>query len=728
MKKRIFIGEETAKGYTRREFLKYLELAGISVTIGGAGFFAGCSNKVDSLAGAKEFITRCGLCGSDCGMKTYIKNDRIVAVVPNKDDPNSKGFMCDMGLANVEQTYSPDRILNPGKRVGDKWVDISWDEALNIISEKLSKLKIDYGPQSTVCHYGVTEVRAPFYRQLFRRFSNVYGTPNFTGCGSQCAVSTMMAKKYSIGSVHPDYENTKCMVQWGSNPSSSSLLEWFSKVLPARERGAKLICIDPRANPMTQMADIHLKPRPGTDGVLALAMTNIILGNNLYHTDIAEKYGVGFSEYEELVKKYKPELAETITGIPAKDIINATMMYAENSPACIETGNALELHINGVQTIRSVMLIQALCGNVNVKGGMISSGEKVRLTDMELDDYKPFTSKGYSADRYPVLWQSRKMVTANLLPDTVLTGKPYPVKALMVIGGNPIVTGPNSSHQRKAYKKMDLVVVYDLFMTETAKMADIFLPATSCLERDNIKIRDRIYISPKVIPEQGNAWPEWKLWFELAKKMGYEKEFPWATLDEAIDEHLSPINITAADLRENFNGIDHPLKSGNMKELEEKIKTPSGKIEFHSQTLADAGYNPLPDYVEPYEGPADKKLLAKYPLLMTSGIRIPYYIHSQFRNLASLKAKSPGPVIEMNPADASSLGISEGNNVSISSLRGSIQAKAQLNKSLKSGIVAMSHGWSKSNVNELTDDSAQSLDPISSFPGYRGFLCKVEKV
>lgn len=726
MKKRIFIEEETAKGYTRREFLKYLELAGIGVTIGSAAFLAGCNNKTDSLAGAKEVITRCGLCGSDCGMKAYIKNDRVVAVVPNKDDPRSKGFMCDMGLANVEQIYSPDRILNPGKRVGDKWMDISWEEALNIISEKLSKLKNDYGPQSLVCHYGVMEVRAPFYRYLLKRFSNVYQTPNFTGCGSQCAVSTMMGKQYSIGPLHPDYENTKCMIQWGSNPASSSLLEWFHKILPAKERGAKLICIDPRANPMTQMADIHLKPRPGTDGALALAMANVIISNTLYNRDVAEKYGAGFSEYEELVKQYKPERAEAITGILAKDIINATMMYAENSPACIETGNALELHVNGVQTIRAAMLLQALCGNVDVKGGMISSGGKIKLTDMELDDHYTFNSKGFSADRYPMLWQSRKMVTANLLPETVLTGKPYPVKSLIVIGGNPIVTGPNSSHQRKAYKQMELVVVMDLFMTETAKMADIFLPATSSLERDNIKVRDQIYMTPKVIPEQGNAWPEWKFWFKLAKKMGYEKEFPWATLDEAIDEHLSPINVKASDLRKNFNGVQHPLKSGSNKSGE--IKTPSGKIEFYSQTLADAGYNPLPDYVEPHEGPADKKLLAKYPLLMTSGARIPYYFHSQFRNLSSLRAKFPDPVIEINPADASSLKIAEGSKVSISSLRGSIQAKAQFNKSLKPGIVAMSHGWSKSNVNELTDDSVLSLDPISAFPGYRGFLCKVEKV
>lgn len=725
MKKTIFVPEEMTKGYTRRQFLEMLQLGGVCVAIGGTGFLAGCQQKTSPLAGSKEIITRCGLCGTECGMKAYIKNDRVIAVAPWKDDPHSKGFLCDMGLANVEQTYAPDRILNPKKRIGDKWIDISWEEALGIISTKLSELKNSHGPESLVCHYGVSQVRAPFHRNFFKRFSNVYGTPNFTGSGSQCAASTAMAKQYSIGPVHPDYDNTKCMIQWGCNPSAASFLEWLHKILPAKERGAKLICIDPRSNSLTKMADIHLRPRPGTDGALALSMMNVIVSNSLYNRDFVEKHGIGFAEFKDLVAEYKPERAETITGIPAKDIKNAAMVYANNSPSCIDTGNALELHANGVQTIRAIMLLQALSGNYHVKGGAISAGEKVKLKDMELNDHYTFNAKGFSADRYPLLWQSRKMVTANILPDTILKGKPYPVKALIVVGGNPIVTGPNASHQRKAYKKLDLVVVFDLFMTETAKMANIFLPATSCLERDSFKIRDRIYLTPKVIPERGNAWPEWRFWFELVKKMGYAKEFPWTTLDEAIDEHLAPIKVTASDLRKNFNGVDYPAKSGNKNIGEINVKTPSGKIEFHSQTLADAGYNPIPDYVEPHESPANKELRTRYPLLMTSGARIPYYFHSQFRNLPSLRAKFPEPLVEINPSDASYLGISEGSVVSITSLRGSIRAKARLVKGLNSGIVAMSHGWAESNINELTDDSL--LDPISGFPGYRGFLCRVEK-
>ena len=714
------------KGCTRREFLKLLQLAGIGVAIGGTGFMAGCRERVDPLAGAETVVTRCGICGADCGMKAYVKDNRILAVAPWPDDPRTKGFMCDMGLATPELVHAPDRILNPKKRVGDdKWVDITWDEALDTIATKLSELKSSLGPQSVIFHYGVSQVRSWFYRYFQRRFSNVYGTPNFTGCGSQCAIATMLAKDYSIGRTSPDYENTRCMIQWGCNQSASAFLEWFHRILPAKENGAKLICIDPRSTPMTKMADIHLRPRPGSDGALALSMMNVILNDNLYDKDFVKKYGVGFDGLRTLVDRYKPEAAETITGISASDIRNAATTYATNAPACIDSDNALELHTNGVQTIRAVMLLQALTGNIDVKGGALIHGKKTPLVDMELKDHKAITSKGISTETYPIIWKSRKMVTANVLPETILTGRPYPVKALIVVGGNPLITGPNSAHQRKAYKQLDLMVVMDLFMTETARMAHIFLPAASFIERDNFKVRDRIFMTPKVIAEQGNAWPEWKFWFELAKKMGYTKEFPWTTLDEAIDEHLSPINVTASHLRKNFLGVDYSVKTVYKKYEKDGFQTPTGKVEFHSQMLADAGYDPLPTYIEPHEGPTNKKLFARYPMVMTSGARIPYYFHSQFRNLPSLRAKFPVPLIEINPSDASALGIAQGDTVIITSPRGSIRAKSALVQALNAGTVAMSHGWTDANVNELTDDSA--LDPISGFPGFRGFLCRLEK-
>ncbi len=726
MQKKIIVPKTASNGYTRREFLKFLEIAGISVAFSGAGVLSASQNSKNQLAGTKEIITRCGLCGKDCGMKAYVKDNIIKAVGPWEEDPISKGFLCDMGLATPEIVHAPDRILSPLKRKGGKFVEIGWDEALAEIAEKLGEYKSSPGPESVVFHYGVSQVRDGFYRNFIRRFCDVYGSPNFTGCGSQCHVAGAVAKKYSIGSLWSDYENSRYIVQWGCNPATSSIPTWLNRVLPAKESGAKLVCIDPRPGAMTRVADRHLSPKPGTDGALALAVANIIIQKKLYAEKFVKSYGLGFDEYKKLASAYPVEKAAAITGIPADDIQKFAVEYATSGPACISTGNALELHLNGVQTIRSIQLLQALTGNIDIKGGNMMSERKTELAPMDLKEIRNRAVPGITEESYPLLWKYHDMVSANKLPETILTGKPYPIKALLVVGGNPLSTGPNVSHQREAFKKLDLMVVMDLFMTETAKMADIVLPAATFMECDGFKARNSIFMTPKVIPEQGKAWPTWKFWFELAKTMGYTKEFPWQNLDEAIDEHLKPVNLTAAQLRKNFNGV-HPSETTQYRKYEKRgLDTPSKKIEFSSPTLKKFGYDPLPVYVNPYENYGNKELQSAYPFIMNTGGRIKYFYHSQYHNIPSLLKKSPEPMVEINPEDAASKGISNGDAVRIISPRGSITAKAILIKGLGKGQVAMTHGWDKSSANELTDDGV--LDPISAFPAYRGFLCNIEKV
>ncbi len=725
MKRQIVVSEKALSGHTRREFLKLLELAGISVVVGGSGLLTACQKETNKLADAKEIITRCNFCGEDCGMKAYVKDNIIQAVTPWEEDPIGKGFLCDMGLATPALVHAPDRLLNPLKKQNGRFIEIEWDEALSIIADKLKKYKTDPGPESVVFHYGVSQVRAGFYRLFMRRFCNVYGSPNYTGCGSQCAVSKAMAKKYSIGAISEDYENTKYIIQWGCNPATSSMSEWINEVLPAKERGAKLVCIDPRSGAMTSVADLHLKPMPGSDGALALAMANIIIREGLFDKDLIEKHGLGFDEFKELVSEYTADKAAAITGIPAESINKLAVEYATNKPAVIATGNGLELHLNGVQTIRAIMLLQALTGNLDIKGGVLMPDKRIPPADMELDKkYSPY-KPGITADSYPILWKQRKMISVNKLPETLLTGSPYPIKALLVIGGNPLLTGPNANHQREAFKKLDFMVVMDLFMTETAKMADIVLPGATFMESDNIKIGGNVYMTPQVIPAVGQGWPTWKLWFELAKKMGYTEEFPWSSLDEAIDEHLKPTGITSVELKKNFNGIKRQGGKEYNKYEKDGFGTATGKIEFSSPELKDAGYDPLPAYVNPYENETNRTLKVEYPFIMMSGGRIQYFYHSQQRNIPQLLKKSPEPVIEINSSDAKSKGILEGDTVKISSPRGSITAKAIFIDSLVPGIVGMTHGWNQSNINELTDD--ELLDPISSFPAYRGFLCNIEK-
>lgn len=671
--------------------------------------------------------TRCGICGKDCPITVYKKDGNIIAVTAlKKEDNQGRGFICDIGLAAPAIINSPDRILSPLKRQNGKFVEISWDEALSIISSRLLSYRRDPGPQSVVFHYGVSQVRSGFYRTFMRRFCNVFGSPNYTGCGSQCAVSRAMAKYYSIGAHTPDYENCRFIIQWGRNPATSSIREWKMKILPAKKRGARLVCIDPRPGEMTKTADQHLKPFPGTDGALALAIARIIIEKGLYDKGFIEKHGFGFDEFKKLVSGYTLKNAETITGISSDDIENLAIDYATKGPAIIEVGNGLELHINGVQTIRAIMLLQALTGNIDIKGGVLMPEKGPDLVNLELERNNIQAVPGITSENLPLLWAYNNMINVNRLPETLLSGKPYPLKALIVIGGNPILTGPNASHQKEAFKKLDFMVVMDLFMTETAKLADIVLPGATCYESDNLKILNDIYMVPGVIKPVGQAWPTWKLWFELAKKMGYGDSFPWTNLDEAIDEHLAPIGITSADLLKKPEGIKLIHKRSYRKYEINGFGTQTGKIEFSSPVIKNAGYNALPVFINPHETETYRELKQQYPYIMMSGGRIKHFYHSQHRNIPALLKKSPCPVVEISPKDAIRKGIKDGEPVRIFSPRGSVTAKAMFVNGLGRGLLAMTHGWSNSNINELTDDGF--LDPISGFPAYRGFLCNIEKV
>jgi formate dehydrogenase (coenzyme F420) alpha subunit len=675
----------------------------------------------------KQTNTRCGICGKDCPVTVHIKDGKIVAVTPlKKENTQEQSFICEIGIAAPTIINSTDRILSPLKRQNNRFVEISWDEALSIISSKLINYRKDPGPQSVVFHYGVSEVRSGFYRTFMRRFCNVYGTPNYTGCGSQCAISKAMAKYYTIGVCTPDYENCRYMILWGANPATSNIKEWKTKILPAKNRGARLVVIDPRPGEIAEAADQHLKPFPGTDGALALAIARVIIEKGLYDKEFIEKHGFGFDEFRTLVSEYTLEKAEAVTGISSDDIENIAIDYATKGPAVIEVGNGLELHINGVQTIRAIMLLQALTGNIDIKGGVLMPEKGPALKTLEgVSDNVKTMPKGITSEIFPILWAYNKMVNVNRLPETLLTGNPYPVKALMVIGGNPVLTGPNTSHQKEAFKQLDFMVVMDLFMTETAKLADIILPGATCYESDNLKVTNNIYMVPGIIEPVGQAWPAWKLWFELAKKIGYKDEFPWTNLDEAIDEHLSPTGITAADLRKRPEGIELNKKRSYNKYETTGFNTPSGKIDFSSTALKAAGYDALPVFINPHETEVYRGLKNEYPYIMMSGGRIRHFYHSQHRNIPSLLKKSPEPLVEINPEDAMIHGIQDGDPVKIFSKRGAITAKAKYTSGLNRGILAMTHGWSQSNINELTDD--ELLDSISGFPAYRGFLCNIEK-
>jgi anaerobic selenocysteine-containing dehydrogenase len=293
------------------------------------------------------------------------------------------------------------------------------------------------------------------------------------------------------------------------------------------------------------------------------------------------------------------------------------------------------------------------------------------------------------------------------------------------------LTWPNTNKVIKAFEKLDLIVVIDTFMTDTAKRADIVLPGSTFLERQDLRTYPSrgmtlILRTERAVEPVGNSMEDWKIWAELGKRLGYGEYFPWKDSDELFEYLLKPTNISIDRLKQNPGGVYY-LERRFQKYLKEGFNTPSKKVELYSEAMNTFGYDPLPTFHEPAESPVSRPdLIEKYPLVLITGARTIAYQHTQYRNLPSLRRLVPEPLIEINPKTAASLGIADGDAVKVESLRGGIQLRAKLTEGIHPEVVSLQHGWSEANVNYLTDDQAR--DPISAYPGFRSEMCRVTKL
>jgi len=669
--------------------------------------------------------TICNMCLNRCGIDVSVENGKIVGVAPMQEHPYNT--LCLKAQAIPELVHSSERLTNPLRKVGGEFREVSWNEAFDFIASRLTDIKEKYGPQSVVAHLGEPFINTHTERML-RRFTELYGSPNYTTGASFCYLARVIGHRLTLGAhVLPHYSSTatRCLVLWGFNPTESHPV-WADRTDAMLQRGTKLVVVDPRATPLAKRADIHAQIRPGTDCALALGLLNVVIAEKLYDKGFVEEWTVGFDKLAEHVKEYSPEKVEAITWIKAETIRNIARMYATNKPAAIAHGISLDHSTNGIQAIRAVTILMAITGNLDIPGGNVYA-QRLRLTSFRLAE-KATDKVPIGAD-YPLFGCYTHEETVVPAIDAMLTEKPYPIKGLLIDGCNPLLTWPNINKVRRGFENLDLLVVVDIFMTETAEMANIVLPGTTFLEREDIRDYGEtlpiITVTNKVIEPVGNSMDDWKIWAELGKRMGYAEYFPWKDPDELFSYWLKATNISLEQLRQTPGGTCYAEREFQ-KYLKDGFNTQSGKVEIYSQTLNDYGYDPLPTYHEPAESPVSRpELMKKYPLTFVSGLRTLPYLHSEYRNLPSLRKLAPEPLIEINPETAGSLAIAEGDVVKVESLRGSIKVKTRLSEDIHPGIVAMQHGWNEANANMLTDDEAH--DPVSGYPGFRSVMCRIAK-
>jgi len=676
------------------------------------------------------------MCEIKCGMNVYVEDGKVVKVAGMPE--HRLNTLCVRGQHAIDWEYSPERLMYPLRREKNGWQRVSWDEAIGDIADRLKKIKAEYGAKAlAICMGQAVVLEDTVY--IVGRFGQALGTPNVTSSAANLCFfpSKELGNTLTFGCwARGHFRVSRCIVLWGSDPTYSN--HYNSRMIrDAMVSGAMLLVVDPRCSTWAKRADIHVQLRPGTDCALALGLINVIINEKLYDEEIVERWSVGFDRLKEHIQQYPPEWAAKITQVPAELIVEFARAYAKIKPAAIWTGLALDGHANAVQTGRAISILIALTGNLDVRGGNLLSDKHPLANCLQLDELPPL-EKSISDHAYPLyneIARSRAPI-ANFsswypISEAILSGKPYPVKALIMQGGNSVITTPNAEEVRRSLKNLDLFVVMDHFLTETAELAHYVLPATTFLEQNKIPnyypYLNHIVLSNKAVEPLGECRPDTEFWIDLARKLGLGKYFPWKNHDEVIEDILRHIGTSLKELKESPGGVFFGRKREYLAYQKEGFDTPSGKIEFYSERMAAHGYEPLPVYHEPPYSPISRpEVAAHYPLILGTGSRVPFYWHSRFRNIPSLRRRCPDPAAEISRETAQNLGIQDGDWIIIESPTGSVKMRAKLSDDLFPGSVWIPHGWGKEqNANRLVDDSIR--DPISGTPDYRSLLCSVRK-
>ncbi len=701
----------------------------------------------------------CGVCSAGCGVVVTLQDDRIARLAPRADHP--RGIVCTRGTRAPEVVYSPDRILYPQRRIGERgegrFERITWDEAYGAIVDGLRRIAAEHGPEALAVYSG----RGNFEQGLNAMFAPEgpaessansvlfpFGSPNATGVGSLCFVAMgMIAPKSCFGEVYrdisEDLDHADLVFVWGANPATASPPENMVRLKAVQARGGRVVVIDHRRSETARaLRSEWVGVRPGTDGALALGMLNVIVDEGLYDEAFVRDWTHGFDDLRELVRAFPPKLVARITGVPAATVRELARAVGTARGFSVLMYTGLEYSNSGVQAIRAVLSLQAITGHLDSQGGKaLLPRERSRLRRLTT----PMPTGGrpaLGATEFPIFHEMRQEAHAALLPRAIIEGDPYPVRGLIISGSSLLTSWPDPTRWRAALQALDLVVVVNRFPTADVPYADIVLPATTMFEIESfVEYEGRVELRRRVVEPLGEARNDYLIFAELAERLGLDGR--WPTTERGMVEYaLEGTGITYEQLAASPDGVELPVPERRFRKWETGalrpdgqpgFDTPTGRFELASEWFRGHGYEPLPVYTEPSEGPlASPDTARRFPLVLNTGARIKADFRSQHRNIASLVALQPWPLIHLHATDAAARGILDGDEVDVLSPRGSVRFRARVDEEIVAGVVEANMGgggplgpeaWRRANVNDLTD--LANYDPISGFPVYKALLCEV---
>ncbi|MBV9398224.1 MAG: molybdopterin-dependent oxidoreductase [Bryobacterales bacterium] len=667
-------------------------------------------------------------CPDTCAVLVHVENGRATKLRGDPTHPVTRGFLCAKVTQYLEREYSPERLLYPRKRVGDKgegrFHRISWDEAIDTIARELNRIAQEFGPESILPYSYAGTMGLLNGSGMDRRFFHRLGASRLdrTICASTGSAGLTATLGVRYGTEPEQFSESKLIIAWGANIHGTNVHLW-PFIVEARRNGAKLIAIDPIRTRTAALADRHLAIYPGSDLALALGLAHVIIAENLYDKSFVTQHTNGFAEFGQLVKQYDPERVARLTGVDKEDIVQLAREYANTRPAAIRANYGIQRSEHGGAAVRAIAALPALTGSWREIGGGL------QLSTSQAFHFDRAALERPDLQKKSALGREARLVNMSELGKALTQLDSPPVKAIVVYNSNPAAIAPNQNLVLKGLLRPDLfTVVLEQFQTDTADYADIVLPATTFLEHTDIYLAYGHYhlqLARPALAAAGEARSNVEIFRALAQRMGFDDPCFQDSEDELIcallgsgHPFLDGISLERLD-REHSVRLNVAPPGRPFLPFAEGFGTPSGKCEFGAERL---------QYTPPAESRlGDHALRGKYPLEMVSS-KNDDSMNSTFGHRARVDAETS--LLHLHERDAVPRGIVSGDRVRVFNDRGSLLLKADVSKTVLEGVVrAPSVRWPKKsidgrNANALTSDR---LADIGGGPTFYNCLVEVER-
>jgi len=655
--------------------------------------------------GTESVVTSvCEMCTVRCPILVRVRDGKVVRIEGNPTEKSTKGAICARGNAGISLLEDSDRVRTPlirvGKRGEGNFRKASWEEAYRYIADRLAVIRGSYGPEAL----GVG--RRPSAGDAFLlTFAKAFGTPNIFSHESSCPLGRNVAMEVTLGTsgVAIDYSKVDYLISFGRNHMETLAVPQTQGIVAGLARGARLVYLDPRRTPTSTAATTWLQPLPGTDLAFALAMLQVMIAENLYDQEFVKRYTHGFEQLAAAVLAYTPEWAATKTGIPATTIRDVARDFGGARPRAVaDFGWFTASYLNDFQLRRAILALNALAGNLEVPGGLFLvkglKGFGTELGDWKKPDFPAVKAERVDGagvpGRFPLVPVKDGLCQA--LPESVLTEKPYALKAYIAHRFDPFAAIPDQPRMIEAFKKLDLLVSVDVYMSDTGAYADVILPECTYLERTDpvfeaSGLAPKIRLRQQAVPPQGDARPSWRIYKELAEAMGLGKYFTYKDIDEIVATQLAPLGLSAGELAKSGQWTPPDAKPTYLRKTDPtapvKLKTTSGKIELYSSELAKLGFEPVLRYQAPPEPP-------KGTFRMIQG-KCAVHTNSATQNVPVLHELRPNNELWIHPVPAGRLGIRDGDSVVVRAGRAEQRGLAKVTEDILEGTVFTYHGWGR---------------------------------